>query len=156
MIWHVKIFRTILLKAYFCFRTERQLLFPFLHKTIFKQEYIASFEVKELESQIQAAKRKVREASEAVTENAKKAMTQFVEKSPRVAINMSISSPVILVPERSDSLKALMFDFGHLDIRNIFCRDQTSAKSTVILDSITIELKSMKIARWVHMQFSSC
>lgn len=103
--------------------------------------------MKELESQIQAAKKKVREASEAVTESAKKAMAQFVEKSPRVAINMSISSPVILVPERSDSLKALMLDFGHLDIRNLFCRDQTCAKSTVILDSIMIELKSMKIAR---------
>lgn len=103
--------------------------------------------MKELESQIHAAKMKVREASGAVTESAKEALTQFVKKSTRVAINMSISSPVILVPERSDSLKAIMLDFGHLEIKNSFNSVRTSENSPVILDSIIIELKSMKIAR---------
>lgn len=61
------------------------------------QEYLNGFQVKELKRQIEAAKVKVREASEAVTENAKVVMAQLAKKSPRVAIKVSMSAPVILL-----------------------------------------------------------
>lgn len=114
-----------------------------------KQEYLNGFQVEELESQIEAAKGKVREASEAVTESAKVAMAQLAEKSPRVAIKVSMSAPVILVPQRSDSLNVLMVDFGHLDVSNSFSPVKTNAKIPAVLDSMKIDLKSLKVARLV-------
>lgn len=107
------------------------------------------FQVEELESQIEAAKGKVREASEAMTESAKVAMAQLAEKSPRVSIKVSMSAPVILVPQRSDSLNVLMVDFGHLDVSNSFSPVKTDAKIPAVLDSMKIDLKSLKVARLV-------
>lgn len=119
-----------------------------------KQEYLNGFQVEELESQIEAAKGKVREASEAVTESAKVAMAQLAEKSPRVAIKVSMSAPVILVPQRSDSLNVLMVDFGHLDVSNSFSPVKTNAKIPAVLDSMKIDLKSLKVARLVMKKTS--
>uniref|UniRef100_K1PWM0 Vacuolar protein sorting-associated protein 13C n=1 Tax=Magallana gigas TaxID=29159 RepID=K1PWM0_MAGGI len=110
-------------------------------------EYLNGFQVEELQSQIEAAKGKVREASEAVTESAKVAMAQLAEKSPRVSIKVSMSAPVILVPQRSDSLNVLMVDFGHLDVSNSFSPVKTDAKIPAVLDSMKIDLKSLKVAR---------
>ncbi|XP_065940396.1 intermembrane lipid transfer protein VPS13A isoform X3 [Magallana gigas] len=110
-------------------------------------EYLNGFQVEELESQIEAAKGKVREASEAMTESAKVAMAQLAEKSPRVSIKVSMSAPVILVPQRSDSLNVLMVDFGHLDVSNSFSPVKTDAKIPAVLDAMKIDLKSLKVAR---------
>ncbi|XP_078330281.1 intermembrane lipid transfer protein VPS13A-like isoform X6 [Crassostrea virginica] len=110
-------------------------------------EYVSGFQVAELEGQIEAAKGKVREASEAVTESAKSAMAQLAEKSPRVGIRVGMSAPVILIPQRSDSLNVLLVDFGRLDVSNSFRPVSTQAKIPAILDSMEISLKSLKVAR---------
>lgn len=84
-----------------------------------------------------------------MTESAKVAMAQLAEKSPRVSIKVSMSAPVILVPQRSDSLNVLMVDFGHLDVSNSFSPVKTDAKIPAVLDSMKIDLKSLKVARLV-------
>lgn len=84
-----------------------------------------------------------------MTESAKVAMAQLAEKSPRVSIKVSMSAPVILVPQRSDSLNVLMVDFGHLDVSNSFSPVKTDAKIPAVLDAMKIDLKSLKVARLV-------
>lgn len=120
-----------------------------------KQKYFTSFQVEDLKSQIEAAKKKVREASGAVTESAKVAIKKLAKKSPHVEINVSLNAPVIFVPERSDSSNVLMLDFGHLDIKNSFSLVQRSADISAVLDTMTINLKSTKIARSVLLYFST-
>lgn len=105
--------------------------------------------MEDLKSQIEAAKKKVREASGAVTESAKVAIKKLAKKSPHVEINVSLNAPVIFVPERSDSSNVLMLDFGHLDIKNSFSLVQRSTDISAVLDTMTINLKSTKIARSV-------
>lgn len=97
------------------------------------------------------AKDKVREASEAIKVKAKIAMADLSMKSPRVAIKVSMSAPVILVPERSNSLTGLMLDLGHLNIRNSFSLLETIKGNSAVQDSITINLNSLKIARSVFV-----
>lgn len=109
--------------------------------------------MEDLKSQIKAAKKKVREASGAVAESAKVAIKQLAKKSPHVEINVSLHAPVIFVPERSNSPNVLMLDFGHLDIKNSFSLVQRSADISAVLDSMTINLMSTKIARLVVFYF---
>lgn len=99
------------------------------------------------------AKEKVREVSEAVTLKAKIAMADFAMKSPRVAMRVSMSAPVILVPERSNSLTGLMLDLGHLTIRNSFSSLATIDGNVAVQDSMMINLNSLKIARSVFVYF---
>lgn len=107
------------------------------------------YQVEELETQIEAAREKVREASEAVAESAKGAVARLAEKSPRVAIKVTMSAPVILVPQKSDSQSVLLVDFGHLEVGNIFSPVKTTEEIPAVLDSMRICLKSLKIARSV-------
>lgn len=99
------------------------------------------------------AKEKVREVSEAITLKAKIAMADFAMKSPRVAMKVSMSAPVILVPERSNSLTGLMLDLGHLTIRNSFSSLATIDGNVAVQDSMMINLNSLKIARSVFVYF---
>ncbi|XP_056003796.1 intermembrane lipid transfer protein VPS13A-like isoform X2 [Ostrea edulis] len=110
-------------------------------------EYMNGYQVEELETQIEAAREKVREASEAVAESAKGAVARLAEKSPRVAIKVTMSAPVILVPQKSDSQSVLLVDFGHLEVGNIFSPVKTTEEIPAVLDSMRICLKSLKIAR---------
>lgn len=105
--------------------------------------------MKELKSQIQTAMDTVREASEALTERAKIAIVQLAKTSPRVAIKISLSAPIILVPLQSNSLTGLMLDLGHLDIWNSFSLQETKKEKPAVLDLIEINLNSLKIARSV-------
>lgn len=116
-----------------------------------KQEYLRSFHVKELNSQIQNAMDRVREASETMTERAKIAIKKSTKTSPRVDIKISLSAPVILVPLHSNSLRSLMLDLGHLEIRNSFSLHETKTEKPAVLDLIEINLNSLKFARSVFM-----
>lgn len=109
--------------------------------------------MEDLKSQIKAAKKKVREASGAVTEGAKVAIRKRAKKSPLVEIDVSLDAPVIFVPERSDSPNVLMLDFGHIDIKNSFRLVQGSADISAVLDTMRINLTSTKIARFVLFYF---
>lgn len=111
------------------------------------QEYLNGFQVKDLKMQIEAAKVKVHEAFEAVTENAKVVMAQLAEKSPRVAIKVSMSAPVILLPRHSNSLNVLMVNFGRLNVNNSFSLVKSDAQFPAVLDSMKIDLKHLTVAR---------
>lgn len=76
-------------------------------------------------------------------------MVQLVEKSFRVFIKVFMSVLVIFVFQRFDFLNVLMVDFGYFDVSNLFSFVKIDVKIFVVLDSMKIDLKFLKVVRLV-------
>lgn len=82
-------------------------------------------------------------------ESVKVVMVQLVEKSFRVFIKVFMSVLVIFVFQRFDFLNVLMVDFGYFDVSNLFSFVKIDVKIFVVLDSMKIDLKFLKVVRLV-------
>lgn len=66
----------------------------------------------------QTAQQAIADASAAAAETAKQNMVEAYSNAKRMALNIRIKAPIIIVPVDSQSLQAISIDLGHLCITN--------------------------------------
>ena len=101
-----------------------------------------------------AAKDKIAAAGSAAAESAAAAAQDFSQKASRVALDIKLKAPVIIVPQNSNSNNALMVDLGLITVKNQFeMPGKYSAEGTpAVLDKMNVQLSSMKLSRWVCLK----
>ena len=91
----------------------------------------------------------MKEAGDAVAEYSAEAAKNLQETASRVALDIKLKAPVIIVPQRSTSNNVLMADLGNLDIGNAFHLAGKTSPSGVpaVLDKMKIVLTALKLSR---------
>lgn len=97
-------------------------------------------------NQFQTAQQKVIEASQAAAQQAKDNMKDAYEKATKIALDIKLKAPTILVPVNSSSYDALFVDLGVIYLKNKFTTTTFGQKQAVV-DSLNMQLTQMKLAR---------
>ncbi|XP_041355806.1 vacuolar protein sorting-associated protein 13A-like isoform X2 [Gigantopelta aegis] len=101
----------------------------------------------------QAAKDKMKEAGDAVAEYSAEAAKSLQENASRIALNIKMKAPVIIVPQKSTSKNVLMADLGNLDLHNGFhlAGKLPASGMPAVLDKMEIVLTSLKLSRAIML-----
>ncbi|XP_072019770.1 intermembrane lipid transfer protein VPS13A-like [Amphiura filiformis] len=95
------------------------------------------------------AKAKVAEASADAAASMQKTVGDMSERADRIALDVSIKAPIIVVPKSSTSDKALVADLGLLRVQNSFSIAEGTAgqETPAILDTMKITLEKLQLCR---------
>uniref|UniRef100_A0A8C8SXH0 Vacuolar protein sorting 13 homolog A n=1 Tax=Pelusios castaneus TaxID=367368 RepID=A0A8C8SXH0_9SAUR len=97
----------------------------------------------------QAAKEAITEATVQAAEKAATGVKELAQQSSRIALDINIKAPVVIVPQSADSTNVLVADFGLITIKNHFLSDKSILRCNLppIFDSITVKLSELKLYR---------
>ncbi|CAH1251543.1 VPS13A [Branchiostoma lanceolatum] len=99
-------------------------------------------------NEFQAAKDAVSEASAQATQAALESAKDFSKTSTRLALDISVKAPVIVIPQSSTNRQALIADLGKLAVKNSFRISGDASKDVpAVLDSMKIDLTALKMSR---------
>ena len=95
------------------------------------------------------AKAKVAEASAEAAAAVQKSAGDIAERADRIALDVTIKAPIIVIPKSSTSDKALVADLGLLKVQNAFhIADGTQGQETpAVLDNMKVSLESLQLSR---------
>ncbi|NXC36667.1 VP13A protein, partial [Campylorhamphus procurvoides] len=87
--------------------------------------------------------------TEATVQAAEKAATGVKERSSRLALDINIKAPVVIVPQSAMSENVLVADLGLITVKNRFRIAKTRTRYTLppVIDSMTVKLSELKIYR---------
>uniref|UniRef100_F1KPF0 Vacuolar protein sorting-associated protein 13A n=1 Tax=Ascaris suum TaxID=6253 RepID=F1KPF0_ASCSU len=83
-------------------------------------------------------------AAEKATEAAQNVRQIMEQSPPRMRLDVELAAPTIVVPQKSTSLDALVFDLGKLSINNRFSNVREEPKA--VIDSMDIALSDVNFA----------
>lgn len=97
----------------------------------------------------QTAKEAVTEATVQAAEKAASDVMEFVQQSSRMALDINIKAPVVIIPQSATSTDVLVADFGLITIKNEFLLVKTKARFNLppVLDVIHVNLSELKLFR---------
>ncbi|XP_032870852.1 vacuolar protein sorting-associated protein 13C isoform X2 [Amblyraja radiata] len=98
----------------------------------------------------QTAKEALSAATAQAAEKAASSVKDFAQKSVRLAMDINLKAPVIIIPESSISMNALVADLGLITVRNRFTLipgEQFSVPP--VLDVMDVNLTQLKLSRTV-------
>ncbi|XP_074850841.1 intermembrane lipid transfer protein VPS13A isoform X2 [Carettochelys insculpta] len=97
----------------------------------------------------QAAKEAITEATVQAAEKAATGVKELAQRSSRMALDINIKAPVIIVPQSAHSANVLVADFGLITINNQFSIVKTKARCSLppVVDSMTVKLSELKLYR---------
>lgn len=94
----------------------------------------------------------LREAGASVADQAVNAAQDFSARAFRLALDVNMKAPVIIVPESSRSSTVILLDLGRLTVANKFARPADGAKNSdgqpAILDKMTVDLTELNVSRY--------
>ncbi|XP_071050774.1 intermembrane lipid transfer protein Vps13-like [Onthophagus taurus] len=96
---------------------------------------------------------KTREAiikvSKAAAVKAKQNVASIYENATQIVIKVDLKAPQVIIPEKSTSLYGLLFDLGHLTIKNEFLdfniRNENTG-SSVVVDETELKLSNVQVS----------
>lgn len=91
----------------------------------------------------QTAQQAIADASAAAAETAKQNMVEAYSNAKRMALNIRIKAPIIIVPVDSQSFKAVSIDLGHLCITN---------HCSAIPNSAVVRNNFLEIFQFLHLE----
>ncbi|XP_067424979.1 intermembrane lipid transfer protein VPS13A isoform X2 [Emydura macquarii macquarii] len=96
----------------------------------------------------QAAKEAITEATVQAAEKAATGVKELAQRSSRMALDINIKAPVVIVPQSAGSTNVLVADFGLITIKNQFIKE-TKAQCSLppVIDSMTVKLSELKLYR---------
>ncbi|XP_047510768.1 vacuolar protein sorting-associated protein 13 isoform X2 [Pieris napi] len=95
----------------------------------------------------QAAQEAIIEASSQAAEVARANVQNAYQNSTKLALKLRLAAPIILVPENSTSMNAIMLDFGRMTINNKFVDlPLADVSNKVTVDELTLELEEVKVS----------
>uniref|UniRef100_A0A803T2U0 Vacuolar protein sorting 13 homolog A n=1 Tax=Anolis carolinensis TaxID=28377 RepID=A0A803T2U0_ANOCA len=97
----------------------------------------------------QTAKEAITEATVQAAEKAATGVKELAEQSSRMALDIKIKAPVLIIPQSSVSPDVLVADFGLITIKNDFLFVKTKLRCSIppILDAIHVKLSELKVYR---------
>ncbi|XP_044301886.1 vacuolar protein sorting-associated protein 13A isoform X2 [Varanus komodoensis] len=97
----------------------------------------------------QTAKEAITEATVQAAEKAASGVKELAQQSSRMALDVNIKAPVVIIPQSAISTDVLVADFGLITIKNEFLLVKTKLRSNIppILDSIHVTLSELKLYR---------
>ncbi|XP_077862759.1 intermembrane lipid transfer protein VPS13A-like [Saccoglossus kowalevskii] len=97
----------------------------------------------------QAAKDAVKDASASAASTAAAKVQNLHERSARVVLDITIQAPLIIIPQNSLSLNAIIADLGVLTVSNSFsiAGENTDKYIPPIVDTMIVKLSSVKLGR---------
>ncbi|XP_019410461.1 PREDICTED: vacuolar protein sorting-associated protein 13A isoform X1 [Crocodylus porosus] len=97
----------------------------------------------------QAAKEAVTEATVQAAEKAATGVKELAQRCSRMALDVNIKAPVVIVPQSAVSTNVLVADFGRITIKNKFFIAKTKARCALppVVDSMTVNLSELKLYR---------
>ncbi|GCC33396.1 hypothetical protein chiPu_0011865, partial [Chiloscyllium punctatum] len=104
----------------------------------------------------QAAKEALSAATAQAAEKAASSVKDFAQKSFRLAMDIYLKAPVIIIPESSISMNAIMADLGLITVQNRFTLIPDEGFSLPpVLDVMDVHLTQLKLSRTVLHTSSS-
>ncbi|XP_067871286.1 intermembrane lipid transfer protein VPS13C [Heterodontus francisci] len=104
----------------------------------------------------QAAKEALSAATGKAAEKAASSVKDFAQKSFRLAMDINLKAPVIIIPESSISMNALVADLGLITVQNRFTLIIDEGFSVPpVLDVMDVHLTQLKLSRTVLQTSSS-
>ncbi|XP_078286094.1 intermembrane lipid transfer protein VPS13C isoform X3 [Rhinoraja longicauda] len=98
----------------------------------------------------QAVKEALSAATAQAAEKAASSVKDFAQKSVRLAMDINLKAPVIIIPESSISMNALVADLGLITVRNRFTLIPGKQFSVPpVLDVMDVNLTQLKLSRSV-------
>ncbi|XP_063769904.1 intermembrane lipid transfer protein VPS13A [Pseudophryne corroboree] len=100
----------------------------------------------------QAAKEALTEATLLAAEKAASGVKELAQRSFRLALDINIKAPVVIVPQSSTSTNVLVADLGLINIKNQFSivTSKPSGNLPPVIDCITVKLSDLKLYRTVY------
>ncbi|XP_027491179.1 vacuolar protein sorting-associated protein 13A isoform X3 [Corapipo altera] len=94
--------------------------------------------------------------TEATVQAAEKAATGVKERSSRLALDINIKAPVVIIPQSAMSENVLVADLGLITVKNQFFIAKTRMCCDVppVIDSMTVKLSELKLYRSCYEQGS--
>uniref|UniRef100_A0A6J0T466 Intermembrane lipid transfer protein VPS13A isoform X2 n=1 Tax=Pogona vitticeps TaxID=103695 RepID=A0A6J0T466_9SAUR len=97
----------------------------------------------------QTAKEAITEATVQAAEKAATGVKELAQQSSRMALDINIKAPVVIIPQSAISTDVLVADFGLITVKNEFLLVKTKLRYNVppILDSMHVKLSELKLYR---------
>ncbi|XP_059615380.1 intermembrane lipid transfer protein Vps13 isoform X2 [Phlebotomus argentipes] len=116
-------------------------------KVVFLNWYIQS--VLNFLDNFQAAQEKIAEAGAAAADAAKQNVVDAYSKATRMNLNVRVKAPIIILPEDSQSVKALCLDLGYLIVtNNCYELPAVNEENTkAVIDDMKLDLKDLKVSK---------
>uniref|UniRef100_A0A8C0C1W7 Vacuolar protein sorting 13 homolog A n=1 Tax=Buteo japonicus TaxID=224669 RepID=A0A8C0C1W7_9AVES len=104
----------------------------------------------------QAAKEALTEATVQAAEKAATGVKELAERSSRLALDINIKAPVVIVPQSAMSANVLVADLGLITVKNQFFIAKTKTRYNLppVVDSMTVKLSELKLYRSCYEQGS--
>lgn len=100
-------------------------------------------------NQFQFAQEAVVEASQRAAEVAKENMKEVYDKATKIALNIIVKAPIIMVPINSHSYDSLLLDMGIITLENKFLTLEVKNEDghPAVIDDLKIGFKDLKVSR---------
>uniref|UniRef100_A0A8C2TFF3 Vacuolar protein sorting 13 homolog A n=1 Tax=Coturnix japonica TaxID=93934 RepID=A0A8C2TFF3_COTJA len=97
----------------------------------------------------QAAKEALTEATVQAAEKAATGVKELAERSSRLALDINIKAPVVIIPQSAVSANVLVADLGLITVKNRFFIAKTKTRYNLppVVDSMTVKLSELKLYR---------
>ncbi|XP_048360331.1 intermembrane lipid transfer protein VPS13A [Sphaerodactylus townsendi] len=97
----------------------------------------------------QTAKEAITEATVQAAEKAATGVKELAQQSSRMALNVNIKAPVVIIPQSAISADVLVADFGLITIKNEFSLVKVKGRYNLppVLDCIHVKLSELKLYR---------
>ncbi|XP_032062498.1 vacuolar protein sorting-associated protein 13A isoform X2 [Aythya fuligula] len=102
----------------------------------------------------QAAKEALTEATVQAAEKAATGVKELAERSSRLALDINIKAPVVIIPQSAVSANVLVADLGLITVKNQFfiAKSKSWYNLPPVVDSMTVNLSELKLYRSYYEQ----
>nr|XP_033782936.1 vacuolar protein sorting-associated protein 13A isoform X2 [Geotrypetes seraphini] len=116
-------------------------------QVIFVNKFVSS--ILAFVNNFQAAKEALTEATVHAAEKAATGVKELAQRSFRMALNVNVKAPVVIMPQSSASSDVLVADFGLITVKNNFSIIQPKVRCTLppVVDSMMVNLSELKLYR---------
>ncbi|KAM4752822.1 intermembrane lipid transfer protein VPS13A isoform 1-T1 [Cyanocitta cristata] len=123
-------------------------------QVVFVKKFVSS--ILAFINNFQAAKEALTEATVQAAEKAATGVKELAERSSRLALDINIKAPVVIVPQSAMSANVLVADLGLITVKNQFFIAKTKTRYNLppVIDSMTVKLSELKLYRSYYEQDS--
>uniref|UniRef100_A0A8U8C7I1 Uncharacterized protein n=1 Tax=Geospiza parvula TaxID=87175 RepID=A0A8U8C7I1_GEOPR len=123
-------------------------------QVVFVNKFVSS--VLAFINNFQAAKEAFTEATVRTAEKAATGVKGLAERSSRLALDINIKAPVVIIPQSAMSANVLVADLGLITVKNQFFIAKTKTRCALppVIDSMTVKLSELKLYRSYYEQDS--
>uniref|UniRef100_A0A8C3R984 Vacuolar protein sorting 13 homolog A n=1 Tax=Cyanoderma ruficeps TaxID=181631 RepID=A0A8C3R984_9PASS len=123
-------------------------------QVVFVNKFVSS--ILAFVNNFQAAKEALTEATVRTAEKAATGVKELAERSSRLALDINIKAPVVIIPQSAMSANVLVADLGLITVKNKFFIAKTKARCSLppVIDSMTVKLSELKLYRSYYEQDS--